>query len=122
MVEHSITLHNIRVYAYHGCLEQEAQIGSNYRIDISVCANFQKAIASDKLSDAIDYVHLNQIVKQEMAIRSELLEHVAGRIFQRIKSDFEQITKISVEIAKLNPPIGGDVESVSVKIIEQIVG
>ena len=53
-----------------------------------------------------------------MAIRSELLEHVAGRILQAIKADFQEVTSVGIEVAKINPPIGGDVAQVSVKIID----
>ena len=114
----SISLHDIRVYAYHGCLEQEAQIGSWYRVDLTVWADLGASIKSDHLADTIDYVRLNQIVKDQMAIRSELLEHVAGRILQAIKADFQKVTSVEIEVAKINPPIGGDVAQVSVKIID----
>jgi len=114
----SISLHDIRVYAYHGCLEQEAQIGSWYRVDLTVWADLGASIKSDRLADTIDYVRLNQIVKDQMAIRSKLLEHVAGRILQAIKADFQKVTSVEVEVAKINPPIGGDVAQVSVKIID----
>lgn len=120
MVEklHRISLKNIRVYAYHGCLPQEAQIGSHYRVDVQVDTDFSQSVLSDDLSDTLDYVRLNQIVKQEMQIRSELIEHVAQRIINRIRSISDKIKSVSVEVAKLNPPINGDVEAVSVKIIE----
>ncbi|ERI64087.1 dihydroneopterin aldolase [Capnocytophaga sp. oral taxon 863 str. F0517] len=114
----SITLEDIRVYAYHGCLQEEARIGSWYRVDLTVWADLSTSIQSDRLSDTIDYVRLNQIVKEQMAIRSQLLEHVAGRILQVIKADFQEVTSVEVEVAKINPPIGGDVGQVSVKIIE----
>ena len=114
----SISLHDIRVYAYHGCLEQEAQIGSWYRVDLTVWADLGASIKSDRLADTIDYVTLNQIVKDQMAIRSELLEHVAGRILQAIRVDFQEVTSVEIEVAKINPPIGGDVAQVSVKIID----
>ncbi len=114
----SISLHDIRVYAYHGCLEQEAQIGSWYRVDLTVWADLETSIKSDRLADTIDYVRLNQIVKDQMAIRSQLLEHVAGRILQTIKTEFQGIISLEVEVAKINPPIGGDVAQVSVKIID----
>lgn len=114
----SITLEDIRVYAYHGCLQEEARIGSWYRLDLTVWADLSTSIQSDRLSDTIDYVRLNQIVKEQMAIRSQLLEHVAGRILQVIKTDFQEVTSVEVEVAKINPPIGGDVGQVSVKIIE----
>ncbi len=113
-----ISLKNIRVYAYHGCLLEEAQIGSEYSVDVTIQANFQASIDTDELSDTIDYVHINRIVKEQMAIRSKLLENVAGRIIKQIKSDFQQVEKVEVEVAKINPPLGGDVEAVSIKIID----
>lgn len=121
MVTHSISLKNIRLYAYHGCLQEEAKIGSHYRVDMQVFVDFSKSAKTDMLSDTLDYVALNRIVKQQMAIRSNLLEHAAQRIIDRIKADFKQVTQIELEVAKLNPPINGDVEAVSVKIIEKIV-
>ena len=65
-------------------------------------------------SDTVDYVLLNKIVKDEMAIRSKLLEHVGKRIIDSILNTITEVTKVSVTVAKQNPPIGGDVESVSV--------
>ena len=60
-----IILKNIRVYAYHGCLAEEGMIGSDYRVDLKVSADLQKAMQTDALSDTVDYVHLNKIVKAE---------------------------------------------------------
>ena len=78
--------------------------------------NLSKPAESDKLSETVDYVHLNKIVREEMAIRSNLLEHVAKRIIDRVFLDLPMVDKAQVEVAKINPPIGGDVESVSVKL------
>ena len=114
----SISLKDIKVYAYHGCLNEEAQIGSWYRVDLTIWADLYSSIESDELSDTIDYVRLNQIVVQQMAIRAKLLENVAGRILQVIKAEFQQIKQVEIEVAKINPPLGGDVAQVSVKIID----
>lgn len=111
-----IILENIRIYAFHGCMEEEAKIGTDYLIDLEVETNLEKSIASDNLLDTVDYVLLNKIVKEEMKIRSKLIEHVAGRILDRIKKQIPEITKIKIKIAKTNPPIGGDVEKVCVVI------
>ncbi len=107
-----IKINNIKLYAYHGCLDEEAKIGSEYRVDIAVKVNLKKSSISDKLIDTADYVHLNLIVKQEMAIRSELLEHVAKRILDRTLKEIPMIKKAKVSVAKINPPIGGNVENV----------
>ena len=53
-----------------------------------------------------------------MAIRSKLLEHVAKRIIDRIFKELSVIQKVIVEVSKLNPPIGGDVESVTIQMEE----
>lgn len=111
-----IILKNIRVFANHGCLTEEEIIGSDYRIDLKVSLNLEKSIQSDELSDTVNYVHLNRIVCEEMAIRSKLLEHVAGRISDRIFSELPDTKRVSIKVSKLNPPIGGDVEAVSIKL------
>ena len=110
----TIKINNIQLYAYHGCLEEEAKIGSQYAIDVMVKANFKKATQTDDLMDAVDYVHLNKIVKEEMAIRSDLLEHVVNRILVRILSELALVKKAKVRVAKINPPIGGNATDVSV--------
>lgn len=112
----TVSVDNIRLYAYHGCLEEEALIGSDYRVDVAVTADLQKAAKSDILGDTVDYVHIHKIVKEEMAIRSKLLEHVGKRILDRIFEELPPVKDAVVTISKINPPIGGDVEAVSVKL------
>lgn len=114
-----IKLKNIRTFSYHGCLVEESKIGSNYRVDLEIQADLSTSAMTDKLSDTVDYVHLNKIVVEEMAIRSELLEHVAKRIVDRTLKELEMVKEITVEVSKLNPPIGGDVEEVTIILHEK---
>jgi dihydroneopterin aldolase len=109
-----IKISNIRVYAYHGCLVEEGKIGSDYRVDLEVKADLKKSAKTDHLADTVDYVHLNRIVKEEMAVRTKLLETVASSILDRILSELDLVTGAQVKVSKLNPPIGGNVEMVSV--------
>ncbi|WP_159801412.1 dihydroneopterin aldolase [Flavobacterium sp. MK4S-17] len=113
-----IKLKNIRTFSYHGCLEEEAKIGSDYSVDLEIKTDLRKARHSDELADTVDYVHLNSIVTGEMAIRAKLLEHVAERIIKRIFDEIPAVSRIQVAVSKLNPPIGGDVEAVTVQIEE----
>ncbi|MUP45116.1 dihydroneopterin aldolase [Gramella sp. BOM4] len=109
-----IKLKNIKVFAYHGCLDEEGKIGSDYRVDLKVYADLSHSAKTDKLIDTVDYVHLNRIVKQEMAIRSKLLENVAERILKRIMDELIMVQKARVDVSKINPPIGGNVAMVTV--------
>ena len=114
----TIRLQNIRTFSFHGCLNEEASIGSDYQIDLEVKCNLKQSSQSDELKDTVDYVYLNKIVVEEMAIRSKLLEHVAHRIITRIFSEIPSVSRILLAVSKLNPPIGGDVEAVTIEIEE----
>jgi dihydroneopterin aldolase len=107
-----IQVNNIKLYAFHGCLEEEEKIGSDYRVDVAIKADLKKSARTDELIDTVDYVHLNHIVKEEMAIRSKLLEEVAQRILDRFFKELRMIRKAKISVAKINPPIGGNVQEV----------
>lgn len=109
-----VKIDNIRVYAHHGCLREESVVGSEYSIGVTISANLSKATESDELSDTVDYVHIHQIVKEEMQIASKLLEHVAKRIIDRVHLEMDLVDHVEVAVSKINPPIGGDVEKVTV--------
>tara|TARA_X000001036_G_scaffold91238_1_gene83591 strand:+ start:591 stop:965 length:375 start_codon:yes stop_codon:yes gene_type:complete len=110
-----IKLKNIKIYAYHGCLSEENLIGGEYLVNLSVFSNLKKSSLSDELKDTIDYVSLLDIVKKEMLSPSKLLENVVKRVVDKIFLVFPKINKVSLEVSKLNPPINGNVFSVSVK-------
>lgn len=109
-----VLVENIRVYAHHGCLKEETIIGSDYVVNVAVKTNLSKAAVSDALKDTVDYVHINKIVEEEMAIPSKLLEHVAKRINDRVLSEISMIKKVLSSVSKCNPPINGDVEKVTI--------
>lgn len=114
----TIKLQNIRTFSYHGCLTEESKIGSDYRVDLEIKTDLRKSAQTDELADTVDYVLLNRIVVEEMAIRSKLLEHVAQRIIQRIFKEIPAVSRILLAVSKLNPPIGGDVEAVTIEMEE----
>jgi len=110
-----IYLKNIRLYAFHGCMDEEEKIGSDYIVNVVVKTNLDKSSKSDQLKDTVDYVALHAIVKEEMEQRAKLLEHVADRILNRIIEEHPSVQKAKVKVSKRNPPIGGNVEEVAVK-------
>ena len=107
----TIKLQNIRTFSFHGCLEEEAKIGSDYRVDLEIKTDLRKSSVTDELNDTVDYVLLNKIVVEEMGIRSKLLEHVANRIITRIFSEIPSVSRILLAVSKLNPPIARTIPS-----------
>ncbi|MDB2350572.1 dihydroneopterin aldolase [Flavobacteriaceae bacterium] len=107
---------DLLVYGYHGCLKEESIIGSEYLINIKAWTNIQKAAKSDSLEDAVDYVLLSNIAKDEMKKRANLLENVVERIVDKSLRTSSNIKKIKVCVAKLNPPTDSDAKSVSISL------
>ena len=103
--EQTITLDSLRFYAYHGAEPQEAIVGAWYTVSIAMKADVTAAILSDDLSGTINYAKVTDITKQQMAIRSALLEHVAGRIAQSLLNQFPTLQSVTVTVCKENPPV-----------------
>ena len=103
------TLHirNIHAHAFHGCLPQETKIGSRFSVDVSFEGDFSSAMETDQLVYAVDYVLVHSIVREEMAIPSALIEHVATRILNRMKTEFSNVVHCTVAVTKYNPPVNG---------------
>lgn len=115
---HKILLENVRVYTNHGCLDEEELIGSEYRVDLEVTTDLTKSSKTDDLNDTVDYVFLNKVIKQEMGKRSKLLEQVAQRILDRIFTEEAMVQEATVKVSKINPPLGGDVEKVTIQMTQ----
>lgn len=115
-----IILEDIKIYAYHGVLPEEAIIGNHYVVNLEVHADLEKASQSDDLNDTINYADINDIIHQEMNVRSELLEHVIGRIINKIESQFPQITFIKIKLIKTIPPMPGEMKGVSLEFEKEI--
>ena len=114
-----IRVENIRVFANHGCLKEETTIGSDYRVDLEIKADLSTSAISDELKDTVDYVFLNKVVREEMSKPSKLLEAVAQRVLTRIFNEDKLVRKATISVSKINPPIGGDVEMVTIKLTER---
>jgi len=109
-----IILSNVRTYSFHGCMDEEEKIGAEFRTDIKVKTNMAQAAETDNLQFGLDYTRLNEIVLVEMKIRAKLMETVALRIIKKIFNEFDIAEKVEVKVTKLNPPVGGNIEAVSV--------
>lgn len=112
----SITIDNVRLYAFHGVMEQERTVGGWFTVALRVDYDFGRAAQTDCVDDTINYAELLKVVKREMGIPSKLLEHVAGRIAQVVVDEFPQVNSVWVRVVKLNPPMGANCDGAGVEI------
>ena len=111
-----IELRDMEFYACHGYYPSEKQIGGRFLVSVKMKIKDEKAGHTDKLSDALNYQEVYNVIKEEMSITSDLLEHVCSRIANRLRSTFSKIKKVSVQVSKMNPPLGGQTEKVTISI------
>lgn len=112
-----IYLRNVRFHAFHGVLPQERIVGNDYLVNLVLDYDFSSAMKTDDLQGTLNYAEVYQKVREEMAVPSKLLEHVAGRIAHRLFSDFPEIQKLQLSITKVNPPMGADSDGAGVEVV-----
>ncbi|MBR4302688.1 MAG: dihydroneopterin aldolase [Bacteroidaceae bacterium] len=111
-----ISLNNLRFYAYHGVEPQEQSVGAWYVINLDMYADITASLQSDELSDTLNYAQAARIIKEEMQVPSKLMEHVAGRVVQRLQQEFPALQRLSFTIAKENPPVCAECGSASITV------
>ena len=107
---------NIRLHAFHGVMQQERITGHDYLVSVSADCPLAAAAESDSVDDTLNYAHIYNIVKEEMALQSNLVEHVAGRIGRRVLAEFPLADNVRVEVVKLNPPMGAACDGAGVEL------
>ena len=108
-----ITVEGIRVFAYHGHLPEEAVLGGHFIVNVWVEADSVEVEKTDDLKHTVDYVKIIAIVKEKMAIRSNMIEHSAKRIVDAILT-LHKVQKVTVEVEKVLPPIDATFDKISV--------
>ncbi|MGF7138657.1 dihydroneopterin aldolase [Roseimarinus sediminis] len=112
-----IEIEGMEFYAYHGHFIQEQVVGNKFLVNIAIETDCTQAGISDNLSDALDYQKVYTLIKNEMEQKkSFLLENIGKRILDRLYAEFTTIKKASIKISKINPPMGGQIEKVSVTL------
>lgn len=117
LMSSKIYLRNVRFHAFHGVLPQEGIVGNDYLVNLVLDYDFSSAMKTDDLQGTLNYAEVYQKVREEMAVPSKLLEHVAGRIAHRLFSDFPEIQKLQLSITKVNPPMGADSDGAGLEVV-----
>lgn len=111
-----ISIEGMEFFAYHGCFKEEQVIGTKFLIDLFLETDTTEAEKTDNLHDTVNYQLVYKLVKKEMETTSKLLEHVGRRVLDRIQQEFPEVTHARIKIRKLNPPLGGKMDFVSLEL------
>ena len=112
----TISLRSMRFHACHGVLPQERIVGNDYEVTVVMTVDISRAMETDDVADTLNYAEAYEVIRNQMALPSQLLEHVAGRIVKALFQRFENLNAVEVSITKLNPPIGADCDGAEVRV------
>ena len=97
-----IRLEGLSVFGHHGARPYEKEAGQRLEVDLELVPVDDRAEASDRLADAVDYDMLYRTVREVVEGQSfHLLEALAARVASTILERFP-IRRARVRIAKQN--------------------
>lgn len=111
-----IILENMEFHAFHGCLEFEQELGNTFIVSVSMELDTSHAGKTDELDHTLNYQLVYDVIRGQMEMPSKLIEHVGQRILDSLFNGFPQINALEVKLSKLNPPLGGKVERVTIEL------
>lgn len=112
-----IVIEEMEFYAFHGHYQEEQIVGNRFLVDLEMDTDLAVPAGSDNLSDAVNYQQAYQIIRNEMRrTKSNLLENIGKRILDALYAEMHGIKKATIRIRKLNPPMGGPIKSVGIKM------
>jgi len=100
-----LSVSEIEVLGFHGCLPEEREKGNRFRIDLEMEGALEGAIETDRLEDSIDYTKVVEAVRDvNEKKRFRLIESFAGAIADELLHRFPKINRLTVRVRKLAPP------------------
>ena len=111
---YELRIEGMEFRAAHGCYDIEQQVGGNFVVDMVLEIAGNGAASADDMTRTVNYVEVYELVREQMAIPSRIIENAAERIMEAVIERFPQVRHIEVTLAKLAPPIGGKAARVSV--------
>ena len=106
-------------HAFHGCLEHEQTLGNTFVVSVTMELDTAHAGKTDELDHTLNYQLVYDVIAGQMEMPSKLIEHVGQRILDCLMEDFPQIHNLTVKLSKMNPPLGGKVEKVTIELCKK---
>lgn len=101
----TLTISDICIFAYHGVLPAERRIGNDYTVTVTVTYDGAAAARTDDINRALNYAGIIDTVRTAMATPADLIENAAARIAADLCTRYPQITRGTVAVTKIHPPV-----------------
>ena len=112
----TIVIAGLRELGVHGVLPEEQTRPQPFEVDVELAVDLASAGESDSLDDTVDYAAVAEAVSRVVTSeRYHLLERLATRIAEVCRVD-DRVTRVSVTVRKLHPPVRAMVDHVAVRI------
>ena len=115
-----IKVTNMKVFAYHGVLEEEKKNGQDFYLNAKVYVDMRKVGLSDQLNDTINYdlvcICLTEIFAEK---QFDTIEAAAEYTVQEIMMEFPTIQAMELEVRKPHAPLTYMPEDISITIYRE---
>ena len=110
-----ITIKGLEVFAHHGLLPGEKELGQTFLFDVGLSLKHTAAPETDDINDSVDYAAVCDLVAEVATAASyNLLEKLAAVTADEILGRFPAVDRVKIRIAKKSPPIPQPVDQVAV--------
>ena len=112
-----ILIRNLKIFAYHGVMEEEKANGQYFIFDIDAFVDISEPCESDSVEDTVNYaLMVEQITKTFTSQKDDLIERAAQRVAQELFVSFDKISELRILLKKPDAPIDADFDWVGVEI------
>lgn len=115
-MQYRINLDGMEFRAYHGCYDLERKVGNRFVVDLELVTELGRVAEEDDVELAVNYLKVYETVREVMAVEQRTIERVSQNIIDTLCARFPAIVGVRCRVAKMAPPLGGKVRSVSVTL------
>lgn len=114
--EVTIEVNGLELYTHHGVSEAEREIGQRLTIDVRMEVNECAALASDDVSDTVDYGAVAQTLALSAQARSfQTLEALIASLADELLDKYP-VERVWIRAAKPQPPVPLAIAEVAVEL------
>ena len=112
-----IVIKDLKIYGYHGVLDEEKKNGQEFVITAFLGVNLREAGMKDKLSETVNYASVCQDIRKVVTEnRFDLIEALGENVADTILLGYDMVKEARIVISKPQAPIDMDFDTVCVDI------